>query len=84
MLNSPNAMDAPITIWTRGFLRRAASSAPLSEPIAMIEPRSPYSPAPLSNTVRAISAVVSWKFRPNVPTMPTRARIRIRSGRPRT
>jgi hypothetical protein len=83
-LNPPNANEAPITSSTRGWLRRAASRAPPSDPIAMIEPSSPYSPAPLSNSVRAIRAVVSWKFRPNVPIMPINAMIRIRSGRPRT
>ena len=50
----------------------------------MIEPSRPYSPAPLSNTSVAISAEVSWKFRPNVPTKNTIARTSIRSGRPAT
>ena len=44
--------------------RRAASSAPASDPIAMIEPSMPYSPAPLWKTPVAISAVVIWKFMP--------------------
>ena len=68
---TPNAIVAPMTSRSRGCSRRAASRAPASEPIAMIEPSRPYSPAPLWNTSRAMSAVVTWKLRPNVPTMPT-------------
>jgi hypothetical protein len=83
-LNTPKAAVAPRTRLVRGFSRRAASSAPPSEPIAITEPSSPYSPDPWWNTVLAISAVVSWKLSPNVPTSPTTVSSRIRSGRPRT
>ncbi|GMA86372.1 hypothetical protein GCM10025868_16220 [Angustibacter aerolatus] len=82
--NTPNSSVAPITSRSRGFSRRAASSAPPSEPIAMIEPSRPYSPEPLWNCAVAMIAVVIWKFRPNVPTMQTIAMISTMSGRPRT
>src|SRR5699024_2699361 len=65
----PNA--APSTRRTRGRFRRAAASAPASEPIAMTEPSSPYSPAPLPNTSRAITAEVNWKFIPSAETTNT-------------
>ncbi len=68
----------------RGRARRAESSAAASEPTAMIEPSRPYSPAPLSKTVVAIRAIVSWKFMPNVPSTKTRKSTSLRSGRPRT
>ena len=80
----PNANAAPMTSRTRGRSRRAASSAPVSEPIARTEPRIPYSPAPLPNSVRAIMALVSWKLRPNVETTPTTTMITTMSLRPRT
>src|SRR5699024_11341811 len=53
---TPNPNAAPSTRRTRGRFRRAAASAPASEPIAMTEPSSPYSPAPRPNTSRAITA----------------------------
>ena len=80
----PNPNAEPITSRTRGRSRRAASRAPVSEPIASTEPRIPYSPAPRSNTVRAIIALVSWKFRPNVETTPTTTMMTRMSLRPRT
>ena len=52
-------------------MRRAASSAPVSEPTAMNVPSRPYSLAPLSKTSVAISAEVIWKFRPKVPAKNT-------------
>jgi hypothetical protein len=81
---TPKANVAPTTSRRLGRSRRAARRAPASEPIAMTEPSRPYSPAPLSKTRRAISAVVSWKLRPKVPTIPTIARMSTRSGRRRT
>ncbi len=68
----------------RGRARRAATSDPMSEPIARIDPRSPYSPAPLPNTSVAMSAVVIWKLKPNVPAQKTIARMSMMSGRART
>ena len=50
----------------------------------MIEPSRPYSPAPLSNTWVAISAMVSWKFMPNVPSTKTSTMMSMMSGRPLT
>lgn len=82
--SSEKATVAPTTSCGLITLRRAASSAPASEPTAITEPSIPYSPAPLSNTSRAISAVVIWKFSPNVPTTPISDMTRIRSGRCRT
>ncbi len=64
--------------------RRAPTSAPASDPMARIEPSTPYSPAPLPYTCVAISAVVIWKLNPNVPvknTIPITSRM---SGRART
>ena len=65
-------------------LRRADSSAAVSEPIAMIEPSSPNSPAPLSNTFVAMSAIVIWKFIPNVPSTKTSSMTSWMSRRCRT
>src|SRR5450756_2397139 len=53
----------------RGFGRRAESSAADKDPTAMMEPSSPYAPAPLWNTAVAMSAVVIWKFIPKVPCL---------------
>jgi hypothetical protein len=61
-----------------------ASSEPVSDPIARIDPSTPYSPAPLSYTRVAMSAVVIWKFRPNVPAQNTTAITSMMSGRERT
>ena len=44
----------------------------------------PYSPAPLPYTSVAISAVVIWKFSPNVPAQNTTAITSMMSGRDRT
>ncbi len=56
----------------------------MSEPIAMIEPRMPYSVGPLWNSRVAMSAVVTWKFIPKVPSTKTRSMTTLRSGRLRT
>jgi len=58
MASHPNTNADPITTRRLGAARRAASSAPLSDPIAITLASSPYSPAPLWKTSRAISAVV--------------------------
>ena len=65
-------------------MRRADSSAAVSEPTAMIEPSRPNSPAPLSNTFVAISAMVIWKFIPKVPSTKTRSMTSWMSRRTRT
>src|SRR5690625_737262 len=67
----PKPKAAPTTKRTRGLDRRAAARAPARDPIAMTEPSSPYSPAPRSNTSRAITAEVSWKFIPSADTTNT-------------
>ncbi len=83
-LATPKANAAPITSRTRGRSRRAASRAPASEPMARIDPSTPYSLAPRPNSVRAMSALVSWKLRPNVETTPTTTMMTTMSLRPRT
>ena len=65
-------------------VRRAAINAPVSDPMARIEPRMPYSPAPLSYTWVAINAVVIWKLKPNVPATNRIAITSMMSGRERT
>ena len=52
--------------------------------MAMIEPSRPNSPAPLSNTLVAISAMVIWKFIPNVPSTKTSSMTSWMSRRTRT
>ncbi len=69
---------------SRTRTRRAAISAPVSEPTAITDPSTPYSVAPLWNTSVAISAEVIWKFMPNVPAKNTMIRIRIIFGWLRT
>jgi len=44
---TPKVTPASATKRSRGRVRRAASSAPVRDPIARIEPSTPYSPAPL-------------------------------------
>ena len=50
----------------------------------MIEPSMPYSVGPSWNSLVAISAVVIWKFIPNVPRTKTSAMTSMTSGRLRT
>ena len=83
-LATTNPASAPSSTRSRGWLRRADSSAALSDPIAMIEPSRPYSVGPLWKACVAISAVVIWKFMPNVPRTKTRPMSSMRSGRLRT
>lgn len=83
-LAMPKATVAPITNRTVGRSRRAASNAPPSDPTAITEPISPYPSAPVWNTSLAISAMVSWKFSPNVPTTPTITMVSTMSDRCRT
>ena len=81
----PNASPARITSRSRGRpTRRAPRSAPVSDPMARVEPSRPYSPGPFSKTWVAIRAEVIWKFMPNVPAKNTATRISLRSGRLRT
>ena len=51
-----------------GRARRAAISAPVSEPTASTADARPNRPAPVWNTWRDISALVTWKFMPKVAT----------------
>ena len=81
---APKAIAVPTITACRGRRRRAASSEPASDPMARIEPRRPYSPAPLPKTSVAMRAVVIWKLSPNVPAQNTMARISRMSGRERT
>ena len=71
---APKPSAATTSSRTRIVDRRADISAPASEPIAMNEPSSPNSLAPLPNTSVAIRAEVIWKFMPNVPAKNTSTR----------
>ena len=68
----------------RGFSRRAASSAPVTEPIAMIDVRSPYWPAPAWKTLTDIVEMKIGKLSPNVPIRKNMSRTAPRSGRLQT
>ena len=56
-----------VMVRSRGRSRRAASSAPATEPIAMTEESRPNSPAPCWNWMRAIVEMKIGKFKPIVP-----------------
>ena len=81
---TPKPVAAKMSSRSRIVGRRAASSAPASEPTASAEPRMPNSPAPLSKTWVAMSAEVIWKFIPKVPAKKTSTRIIIIFGWERT
>jgi len=68
----------------RGFSRPAASSAPVMVPIAIIDDRSPYCPAPAWNSVTAMVEMKIGKFMPNVLIRNSMSRIARRSGRLQT
>ena len=78
-----NAIVEPTTKRRRGSFRRAAKSAPENDPTAISALNIPYWPAPLWNTVVAMTAVVSCWFKAKAEAKPTTTIIRIRSGRPR-
>jgi hypothetical protein len=78
---TPNAAAETKTTRICGFSRRAESSAPVTDPIASTDESRPNSPAPWSNSTRAIVAVKIAKLRPNVPTMKTATMIATISGR---
>ena len=67
-----------------GRPRRAASSAPPSAPTANTAEARPNAPAPVWNTCRDISALVTWKFMPKVATKKTSTIDIHRLGRART
>src|SRR5690625_209316 len=81
---TPNPNADRSTRRTRGRVRRAAARAPARDPMAMMDPSRPYSPAPRSNTSRAMTAEVSWKFIPRAETMKIVAMIVTMSDRWRT
>ncbi len=66
------------------LLRLAATSAPISAPSANTAEAMPNRPAPVSNTTRDISAVVTWKFIPKVAMKKTSTIVISRSGLDRT
>jgi hypothetical protein len=63
-----NASDVTSSSRRLGRARRAATSAPPSAPTAKAADAIPNAPAPVWNTSRDISAMVTWKFIPNVAT----------------
>ena len=65
----------------RGFARLAARRAPATEPIAIVDERSPYLPAPSWKTLTVIVEMKIGKFRPNVPIKNVMRRTTLRSGR---
>ncbi len=81
---TPKPAADPSSNLSRTFGRRAASSAPESEPIASAEASRPNSPAPLPNSSVAIRAEVIWKFMPKVPAKKTTTRISSIFGCPAT
>ena len=64
----------------RARSRRAASSAPVSEPIARIDESRPYSPAPRPNSTAIVDEKIG-KFMPNAPMRNTMTNTIMRSGR---
>jgi hypothetical protein len=62
----------------------AASSAPAHDPIARMMLNRPYMLAVPPNADFAIAVSTMGKFRPKVPSVPTRKIVHSRSGRPRT
>ena len=64
----PNANAAVTSSRSPGLLRRAASSAPASAPAANTAEATPNAVAPVWNTCRDMSALVTWKFIPKVAT----------------
>ena len=81
-LKQPKASAATTTNRTVTLRRRAASSAPASDPIAMIEPSRPNSRAPLWYTVVAMRALVMAEFATKVLTNAvTASRNRMRGSR---
>ena len=82
---TPHRPAATTTVRVRGVVRRrAAMRAPVTDPTANTDPRIPYSPAFLSKTVRAMAALVSWKFSVRHATVPSTRKITVRSPREAT
>jgi hypothetical protein len=78
---APNK-SAPLSIiWNWGLARWAERRAPVTEPIAMIDVRSPYWLAPAWNTVTDIVAMKIAKLNPNVPIRKNMSSAALRSGR---
>lgn len=68
----PKANAAPTSKRMVGRARRAASTAPISDPRARVATKVPYVAAEPPNSYRAARASVTEKLRPNAPTKPTR------------
>ncbi|MPM99066.1 hypothetical protein SDC9_146256 [bioreactor metagenome] len=75
---------APTRTIIRGRLREAAIRAAPSVPTPIRVPIRPYSAGPTWNTWVAISALVTWKLSPKVPSMNTMNITSRMSGRRRT
>ncbi len=67
-----------------GFARRAERSAPVTDPIAMIDDERPYWPAPLWKTVTDMVEMKIGKLSPKVPNRKSMSRMARRSRRFRT
>ena len=67
-----------------GFSRRAESSAPATDPIAIIDVSNPNSLAPAWNTPTAMVEMKIGKLMPNVPIKNSITRIALMSGRRQT
>jgi hypothetical protein len=75
-----NRAVPPTTTRMRARSRRAASRAPVSEPIARIELRRPYPSAFCPNSSAIVDAKIG-KFMPKAPRRKTIAKATMRSGR---
>ena len=76
----PKKAEARMMTRSRARSRRAARRAPVSEPIAMIELSTPYSPAPRPNSTAIVEEKIG-KFMPNAPMRKTITNTITRSGR---
>ncbi len=79
---TPKNAEARMMTRMRARSRRAASRAPVSEPIARIELSTPYSPAPRPNSTAMVDEKIG-KFMPNAPIRNTMTNTITRSGRSR-
>jgi len=80
---TPKNADAMMITRRRARSRRAARSAPVSEPIARMELSTPYSPAPRPNSTAMVDEKIG-KFMPKAPMRKTITNTITRSGRPAT
>ena len=82
--NTLNAIEVTSSSPSVGRPRWAAISAPPRAPSANTAEAIPNAPAPVWNTPRDISALVTWKFIPKVETKKIRISVIHSVGRART